>query len=199
MSEKSGLNRRHFLAVATGVAGAAGVVMTAVPFVMSFKPNAKAQALGAPVLVDISKLEVGALVRVMWRGKPVWVVRRSPEMVRGLKGRDAELADPESEKYPGQQPPYAQNETRSIKPEILVVLGVCTHLGCAPIERFEVAPADLGPDWVGGFYCPCHGSKFDLAGRVYAGFPAPSNLAIPPYRFVTENLILVGDDTGVGT
>lgn len=199
MSEKSGLNRRHFLAVATSVAGAAGVVMTAVPFVMSFQPNAKAQALGAPVQIDISKLEVGALVRVMWRGKPVWVVRRSPEMLQRLKGRDAKLADPRSEKFPDQQPAYAQNETRSIRPEILVVLGVCTHLGCAPIERFDIAPVDLGPDWVGGFYCPCHGSKFDLAGRVYAGFPAPSNLAIPPYRFITENLILVGDDTGAGS
>ncbi|TDJ47159.1 MAG: ubiquinol-cytochrome c reductase iron-sulfur subunit [Gammaproteobacteria bacterium] len=199
MSAKSGLNRRHFLAVATSVAGAAGVVMIAVPFVMSFKPNAKAQALGAPVQVDISKLEVGALVRVMWRGKPVWVVRRSPEMLQRLKGRDAKLEDPRSEKFPDQQPAYAQNETRSIRPEILVVLGVCTHLGCAPIERFDIAPVDLGPDWVGGFYCPCHGSKFDLAGRVYAGFPAPSNLAIPPYRFITENLILVGDDTGAGS
>jgi len=199
MSAKSGLNRRHFLAVATSVAGAAGVVMIAVPFVMSFKPNAKAQALGAPVQVDISKLEVGALVRVMWRGKPVWVVRRSPDMLQRLKGRDAKLEDPRSEKFPDQQPAYAQNETRSIRPEILVVLGVCTHLGCAPIERFDIAPVDLGPDWVGGFYCPCHGSKFDLAGRVYAGFPAPSNLAIPPYRFITENLILVGDDTGAGS
>ena len=199
MSEKSGLNRRHFLSVATSVAGAAGVVMTAVPFVLSFQPNAKAQALGAPVQLDISKLEVGALARVMWRGKPVWVVRRSPEMLEQLKGRDDQLGDPKSEKYPDQQPAYAQNETRSINPEFLVVLGVCTHLGCAPTARFEIAPADLGPDWVGGFYCPCHGSKFDLAGRVYAGVPAPSNLAVPPYRFITESLILVGDDTGAGS
>jgi ubiquinol-cytochrome c reductase iron-sulfur subunit len=199
MSEKSGLNRRHFLTVATSVAGAAGVGMTAVPFVMSFKPSAKAQALGAPVQIDISKLEEGMLVRHMWRGKPVWVVRRSGQMLAQLEGRDGELEDPKSDKFPDQQPAYAQNETRSIKPEILVVLGVCTHLGCAPIERFEVAPADLGPDWVGGFYCPCHGSKFDLAGRVYAGVPAPSNLSVPPYRFLSEDLILVGDDTGVSS
>jgi ubiquinol-cytochrome c reductase iron-sulfur subunit len=115
-----------------------------------------------------------------------------------MRDSGAELADADSKKFPDQQPPYAQNETRSLKPEVLVVLGVCTHLGCAPIERFDVAPADLGPDWVGGFYCPCHGSKFDLAGRVYARVPAPSNLEVPPYRYLSETLILVGDDTGVG-
>jgi len=197
MSEKSGMSRRHFLSVATSVTGTAGVVMAAVPFVMSFKPNARAQALGAPVQVDISKLEEGALVRVMWRGKPVWVLRRTKEMLQRMEGTSERLADPNSE-VASQQPPYAQNETRSINPEILVVLGVCTHLGCAPIERFEVAPADLGPDWVGGFYCPCHGSKFDLSGRVYAGVPAPTNLPVPPYRFLSEDLILVGDDTGAG-
>jgi ubiquinol-cytochrome c reductase iron-sulfur subunit len=196
MSEKSGLNRRHFLSVATSVAGVAGVGMAAVPFVMSFKPSAKAQALGAPVQVDISKLEDGQMVRHMWRGKPVWVLRRSKEMLDRMRASGAELADPDSQKYPDQQPAYAQNENRSLRPEILVVLGVCTHLGCAPIERFEVAPADLGPDWVGGFYCPCHGSKFDLSGRVYARVPAPSNLEVPPYRYLTETLILVGDDTG---
>jgi len=197
MSEKSGMSRRHFLSVATSVTGTAGVVMAAVPFVMSFKPNARAQALGAPVQVDISKLEEGALVRVMWRGKPVWVLRRTKEMLQRMEGTSERLADPNSE-VASQQPSYAQNETRSINPEILVVLGVCTHLGCAPIERFEVAPADLGPDWVGGFYCPCHGSKFDLSGRVYAGVPAPTNLPVPPYRFLSEDLILVGDDTGAG-
>lgn len=195
MSEKSGLNRRHFLSVATTVAGVAGAGMAAVPFVMSFKPSAKAQALGAPVQVDISKLEDGQMVRHMWRGKPVWVLRRSPEMLERMHASHVELADPDSE-VESQQPPYAKNVDRSLKPEILVVLGVCTHLGCAPIERFEVAPADLGPDWVGGFYCPCHGSKFDLAGRVYAGVPAPTNLLVPPYRFLSETLILVGDDTG---
>ena len=198
MSDKSGMSRRHFLTVATSVTGTAGVIMAAVPFVMSFKPNARAQALGAPVQVDISKLEIGAMVRVMWRGKPVWVLRRSPEMLELMADSNATLADPNSE-VASQQPPYAQNQTRSIEPEILVVLGVCTHLGCAPIERFDIAPADLGPDWVGGFYCPCHGSKFDLAGRVYAGVPAPTNLPVPPYRFLREDLILVGDDTGAST
>jgi ubiquinol-cytochrome c reductase iron-sulfur subunit len=195
MSEKSGLNRRHFFAVATSVTGAAGLVMTAVPYVMSFKPNARAQALGAPVGVDISKLEEGAMVRVMWRGKPVWVLRRSKEMLQRMAESQAQLRDRESEA--DQQPAYAQNETRSIEPEILVILGVCTHLGCAPIERFEIGPADLGPDWPGGFYCPCHGSKFDLAGRVYDAVPAPLNLAVPPHRYLGENIILIGDDTGV--
>jgi ubiquinol-cytochrome c reductase iron-sulfur subunit len=195
MSEKSGLNRRHFLSVATGVAGAAGLGLAAVPFVMSFKPSAKAQALGAPVQVDISKLEEGQLVRHMWRGKPVWVLKRSPAMLDRMRASGAKLADPDSE-VETQQPGFAQNPERSLKPEILVVLGVCTHLGCAPIERFDISPADLGADWVGGFYCPCHGSKFDLSGRVYAGVPAPTNLIVPPYRFLTEDLILVGDDTG---
>lgn len=195
MSEKSGLNRRHFLSVATGVAGAAGLGLAAVPFAMSFKPSAKAQALGAPVQVDISKLEEGQMVRHMWRGKPVWVLKRSPVMLERMLASGAKLADPDSE-VETQQPSFAQNPERSLKPEILVVLGVCTHLGCAPIERFDISPADLGPDWVGGFYCPCHGSKFDLSGRVYAGVPAPTNLIVPPYRFLTEDLILVGDDTG---
>ncbi len=195
MNEKSGMSRRHFLSVATSVTGTAGAIMVAVPFVMSFKPNARAQALGAPVQIDISKLEMGAMVRVMWRGKPVWVLRRTTDMLQRLSSHDSRLADPNSE-VESQQPPYAQNETRSIKSEILVVVGICTHLGCAPIERFELAPEDLGPDWVGGFHCPCHDSRFDLSGRVYAGYPAPTNLEVPPYRFLNEDLILVGDDTG---
>jgi ubiquinol-cytochrome c reductase iron-sulfur subunit len=195
MSEKSGLNRRHFLAVATSVTGAAGLVMTAVPFVMSFKPNARAQALGAPVEVDISKLEEGAMVRVMWRGKPVWVLRRSKKMLERMAASNAPLRDRDS--VESDQPRYAQNDTRSIEPEILVIVGVCTHLGCAPIERFDVGPADLGSDWPGGFYCPCHGSKFDLAGRVYAAVPAPTNMPVPPHRYLGENIILIGDDRGV--
>jgi len=196
MSEKSGMSRRHFLSVATSVTGTAGVVMAAVPFVMSFRPNARAQALGAPVQIDISKLESGAMVRIMWRGKPVWVLRRTPEMLKRMVDAGPErLADPNSE-VASQQPPYAQNEVRSVNPEYLVVVGLCTHLGCVPIERFDIAPADLGPDWIGGFYCPCHGSKFDLAGRVYARVPAPTNLLVPPYRYLSENLIFVGNDTG---
>ena len=195
MIEKSGLNRRHFLTVATSVTGVAGLAMTAVPFVASFQPNARARALGAPVEIDIGKLEAGAMVRVMWRGRPVWVLRRTPEMLARMEQSGASLADPAS--VVNNQPAYAQNSYRSIKPEILVLIGNCTHLGCAPIERFDVAPVDLGPDWVGGFYCPCHGSKFDLAGRVYDGNPAPTNLVVPPHRFLGQNLILIGDDTGM--
>ena len=195
MSEKSGLNRRHFLTVATSLTGAVGLAMTAVPFVASFQPNARARALGAPVEIDIGKLEAGAMVRVMWRGRPVWVLRRTPEMLARMEQSGAPLADPDS--LVENQPAYAQNPNRSIKPEILVVIGNCTHLGCAPIERFDVAPVDLGADWVGGFYCPCHGSKFDLAGRVHDGYPAPTNLVVPPHRFLGQNLILIGDDTGM--
>lgn len=195
MSDESDLSRRHFLSIATSVAGVVGAAFVAVPFVASFKPSARAQALGAPVELDLSKVDVGSMVRVKWRGKPVWVLRRSPDMLKSLDEELDRLSDPESNK--SIQPEYAKNEYRSQKPEYLVVLGVCTHLGCAPIERFDVAPEDLGPDWLGGFYCPCHGSKFDLSGRVYKGVPAPTNLSIPPYRFVGDSMILIGDDTGV--
>ena len=194
MSDESGLSRRHFLTVATSVTGAVGVAFTAVPFLASWKPSARAQALGAPVEVDISKLEMGAMVRVEWRGRPVWILRRSKEMLERMANEASVLADAGS--ADSIQPAYAQNDTRSVKPEILVVVGTCTHLGCAPIERFDVAPEDLGPDWVGGFYCPCHGSKFDLAGRVFAGVPAPTNLTVPPHRYVSDSLIIVGDDSG---
>lgn len=196
MSEEADLSRRHFLTVATSVAGGVGVVLAAVPFVASFRPSARAQALGGPIEVDISKLEVGAMVRVVWRGQPVWLLRRSKEMLARLGGEaDSRLKDPGSQD--SEQPDYARNKDRSVRPELLVVKGTCTHLGCAPIERFDIAPADLGPDWVGGFYCPCHGSRFDLSGRVVVGSPAPTNLAIPPYRFVGDNLIIIGDNAGV--
>ena len=195
MSEESDLNRRHFLSIATSVAGAAGAAFIAVPFVASFRPSARAQALGAPVEIDVSKLEVGEMVRVKWRGRPVWVLRRSDEMLERLAKVESDLRDPGSNE--SQQPEYAKNPSRALKPEYLVVVGNCTHLGCAPIERFDLAPEDLGPDWQGGFYCPCHGSKFDLAGRVYAGVPAPTNLVVPPYRFLGDGLLLIGDDTGV--
>jgi ubiquinol-cytochrome c reductase iron-sulfur subunit len=194
MSDEADLSRRHFLTVATSIAGGVGVVLAATPFVASFKPSARAQAMGGPVEVDISKLEAGAMVRVVWRGKPVWVLRRTPDMLGRLEGTGPALRDPESQE--SEQPAYAQNALRSRKPDILVIVGVCTHLGCAPLERFEVAPPDLGPEWQGGFFCPCHGSKFDLAGRVFAGVPAPTNLPVPPYRFVGDNLVLIGDDTG---
>ena len=194
MSEEAGLSRRHFLTVATSVTGAVGLGFAAAPFVASFQPSARARALGAPVEVDIGKLESGAMLRVSWRGQAVWILRRTEQMLAALEGRPAPLADPES--LQSDQPEYARNAVRALRPEFLVVIGNCTHLGCAPIERFEVASAEMGPDWMGGFYCPCHGSRFDLAGRVFANMPAPTNLPIPPYRFVTDTLIIVGEDTG---
>ena len=194
MAESTGFTRRHFLTVATAVTGGAGALATAVPFVASFKPSARAQALGAPVTVDISKLEPGAMTRVEWRGRAIFVVNRTDEML-GTLAKDADrLKDPESDD--SVQPDDAKNEHRSIRPQFLVLEGVCTHLGCAPMPRFEVAPADLGADWPGGFYCPCHGSKFDLAGRVFAGVPAPLNLPVPPYRFLNDSTIMIGSDTG---
>ncbi|MDH4046410.1 MAG: ubiquinol-cytochrome c reductase iron-sulfur subunit [Gemmatimonadota bacterium] len=195
MSEEASVSRRHFLTVATSVTGVVGLAFTAAPFIASFRPSTRARALGAPVAVDISKLDEGAMVRVVWRGQPVWVLHRSKDMLERLARDAAALKDPESNE--SQQPPYAKNDTRALRPEYLVVIGNCTHLGCAPIERFEVAPADLGADWVGGFFCPCHGSKFDLAARVRDdGSPAPTNLSIPPYRFVGDELVIVGEDTG---
>ena len=194
MSDESGLSRRNFLAAATTVTGLVGVGFTAVPFLASWKPSARAQAAGAPVEVDISKLDMGAMVSVEWRGRPVWILRRSEEMLERMTNVVGSLSDPES--LESEQPVYTQNDTRSLKPEVLVVIGTCTHLGCAPIERFDVAPEDLGPAWEGGFYCPCHGSKFDLAGRVWQGVPAPTNLRVPPHRFVRDDLILIGQDTG---
>ena len=194
MAESTGFTRRHFLTVATFVTGGAGVIATAVPFVASFKPSARAQALGAPIEVDVSKLEVGALLKVEWRGHPIYILHRSEAMIASLSKDAALLRDPLSKD--SEQPSYATNEHRSIKPAYLVLEGVCTHLGCAPMPRFEVAPADLGPQWPGGFLCPCHGSKFDLAGRVFQGVPAPTNLGVPPYRYLNHNTILIGSDTG---
>jgi ubiquinol-cytochrome c reductase iron-sulfur subunit len=157
-------------------------------------PSDKAKAAGAPVEADISKLEPGQMVRVQWRGKPVWVVSRTQAMVDALPGLDDRLRDPDSSE--SEQPDYTRNALRSIKPEYLVLVGICTHLGCSPSFRPEVAPADLGPDWKGGFFCPCHGSTFDLAGRVYRGVPAPTNLVVPPHRYVSNTVILVGEDEG---
>jgi len=186
--------RRRVLIAATSVVGAVGAGYVAVPFIASMNPSAKARAAGAPVEADISKLEPGALLRVKWRGKPVWVVSRTDEMLAALPELDPMLADPNS--AASIQPSYCQNATRSIKPQFLVAVGICTHLGCAPTYRPEVAPADLGPEWKGGFFCPCHGSRFDLAGRVYAGVPAPTNLVIPKHTYVSETTILVGEDGG---
>ena len=186
-------NRRHFLTVATAVTGAAGIGAAAVPFLSSLKPSARAQALGAPVEVRISSMQPGEMVRVLWRGKLIFVLRRTEEMLARLPEAIDELRDPYSEVVE-QQPDYAVNETRSVKEEFLVVEGSCTHLGCAPLEDFEVRPSE---GWGGGFFCPCHGSKFDLAGRVYKGVPAPTNLRVPPHRFVKDDVILIGQDTGV--
>lgn len=185
------LSRRRFLTATTTVVGGVGATFAAVPFVSSLLPSQKAKALGAPVQIDISKIEPGALHRDEWRGKLVMVVRRTEQNLKDLAGLTGILADPASDRET-QQPAYAKNEYRSIKGEYLVMIGLCTHLGCAPTYRPEVAPEDLGPDWKGGFYCPCHGSRFDMAGRVYKSVPAPSNMEIPPYRFINDTLIEVG-------
>lgn len=190
-SEGVDLNRRHILTVATSLAGAAGVAALAYPFLASMNPSERARAEGAPVEVPVAKLEPGEQVKVVWRGKSVSVVRRTPEMLAKLKDVRGSLLDPDSQEQ--QQPAYAANEFRSRKPELLVIVTNCTHLGCSPAFRPEVAPEDLGPQWKGGFYCPCHGSKFDLAGRVYRGSPAPTNLVIPPHRYLSATTILVGD------
>ncbi|MCO6427555.1 ubiquinol-cytochrome c reductase iron-sulfur subunit [Nitrosomonas communis] len=195
MADSSGEmnSRRRFLVLATSVAGTIAGVAVATPFVLSMMPSERAKAAGAPVEVDISKLEPGMLLMVEWRGKVVWVLKRTQEMLENLKKIENQLADPSSEKK--QQPAYAQNATRSIKPEILVVEGVCTHLGCSPVFRKDIAPADLGADWLGGFFCPCHGSKFDLAGRVYKSVPAPTNLIVPPHTYLSENQLLIGSES----
>jgi ubiquinol-cytochrome c reductase iron-sulfur subunit len=189
--------RRHFLLVATTVTGIAGAAMTAVPFLASWKPSARAQALGAPVEQDISKLEPGAMLKVNWRGQAIFIVRRSPEMMKQIEDPALadKLRDPKSEQ--SEQPKYAQNDTRSLKPDVLVLVGVCTHLGCAPLGRFNPADAELGADWPGGFYCPCHGSKFDLSGRVFKDVPAPTNLKVPPYRFINDGVVQIGVDSEV--
>jgi len=193
--DETNTGRRRFLTAATTVVGAVGTGFLLVPFISSMQPSAKARAAGAPVRADISKLEPGQMIRVKWRGKPVWVVKRTDEMLATLPTLNDTLRDPDSA-IP-QQPEYAQNEYRSIKPEILVLIGICTHLGCSPTYRPDVAPADLGPDWKGGFFCPCHGSRFDIAGRVYAGVPAPTNLPVPPHRYLSDDEIMIGEDGGV--
>ncbi|MGW8462939.1 ubiquinol-cytochrome c reductase iron-sulfur subunit [Pseudomonas sp. CLCA07] len=185
--------RRRFLVAATSVVGAAGAVGAAVPFVGSWFPSAKAKAAGAPVKVNVSKIEPGQQMIAEWRGQPVFIVRRTPEILGNLKKIEDDLADPDSKQ--STQPAYVNPETRSIKPEILLLIGICTHLGCSPTFRPEVAPADLGPKWVGGYFCPCHGSHYDLAGRVYKSQPAPLNLPVPPHSYETDELIVIGVDT----
>jgi ubiquinol-cytochrome c reductase iron-sulfur subunit len=185
--------KRKFLIAATSTLGGVAAAGIAVPLVMSMMPSARAKAAGAPVEVDISKIEPGMLLAVEWRGKPVWVVYRTKEMLDLLGKHDDKLSDPKSEMP--QQPDYCKNPTRSIKPEWLVAVGICTHLGCSPTYRKEVGAADLGADWPGGFFCPCHGSRFDLAARVFKGSPAPVNLVIPPYQFVGDSKLLIGLDS----
>jgi len=187
-------SKRRFLIAATTVVGSVGAVYTAVPFLASWMPSERAKAAGAPVEADISKLEDGQMIRVQWRGKPVWILKRNEEMLTALPTLDDRLRDPAS--VDPQQPEYAQNSTRSIKPEILIAVGICTHLGCSPSFVPEAMPQPYDPDWKGGFFCPCHGSKFDLAGRVYKSVPAPLNLEIPPHRYVSETLVNIGDDGG---
>jgi len=178
--------------VATSVAGGVATVATAAPFVASMWPSERAKAAGAPVEADIATLQPGELRVYEWRGKPVWVFRRSKEMLESLKAVEPYLTDPQS-KY-SEQPKYAKNENRSEKPEVMVLIGVCTHLGCSPQMRPAEAKAEMGADWVGGFYCPCHGSKFDLAGRVFRGSPAPKNLEVPPYEFSSDVALVIGED-----
>lgn len=189
-------SRRRFLTAATTVVGGVGVAFMAYPFLAYWQPSAKAQAAGAPVEADISKLELGQRMTVEWRGKPVWIVRRTPQSLEALSTVESSLADPKSEK--DQQPPYAKNLFRANekRKEYLVVVGICTHLGCSPlyVKEEEAEEHSLGKDWKGGFFCPCHGSRFDLAGRVYSGVPAPTNLQIPPYSYLSESQILIGVD-----
>lgn len=182
--------------IASGCAGAVGGAFTAVPFVSSFEPSERAKAAGAPVEADISSLKPGEKVTIEWRGKPVWIMRRTKEELASLPLNDPELADPKSLRKPDEfTPEYARNETRSIKPEVLVVVGICTHLGCSPSDRFQTGPQPSLPnDWRGGFFCPCHGSTFDLAGRVFKNKPAPDNLVVPPHMYLSDNRLLIGDD-----
>jgi len=185
--------RRKFLTAATSAVGVAGAVGIAVPFVGSWNPSEKAKAAGAPVKADIGKLEPGQMVVVEWRGKPVYVMHRTPEQLEGLATLNDKLKDPDS--AISDQPAYIEGDARALRPEILVVEGLCTHLGCAPKFRPEVGAADLGgADWIGGFFCPCHGSKFDLSGRVYSGVPASTNLVVPPYSFEDDSVLVIGVD-----
>jgi len=193
MSESEKIDRaRRSLIVANSVAGIAASIGAAVPFVVSMWPSERAKAAGAPVEVDIARMEPGELKIVEWRGKPVWVIRRTKEMVDSLKAVANQLTDAGSRA--SEQPEYAKNEHRARKPEFMVMEGVCTHLGCSPQMKTGEAKAEMGADWIGGFYCPCHGSKFDYAGRVFKGAPAPLNLPVPPHAYLSDTTILIGDD-----
>jgi ubiquinol-cytochrome c reductase iron-sulfur subunit len=186
-------SKRRFLVALSSAAGGIAAVGAAIPLIGSMMPSARALAAGAPVEVDLDKVEPGMLLTVEWRGKPVWIVNRTPEMLAQLGKHDDKLTDAASEAT-SQQPEYCKNPTRSIKPQYMVAVGICTHLGCSPTYRKEVAPADLGPDWPGGFFCPCHGSRFDLAARVFNGSPAPTNLVVPPHKYLSDAKLLIGED-----
>jgi len=194
----AGINsrRRNFLIGATSAVGAVGTAGLAIPYLGSWTPSAKARAAGAPIKIDVSKLESGQILGPIpaWRDKPVFVIRRSEEMLAKLNQDDSRLADPSSERP--MQPVYAQNQNRSIKPEYLVLIGLCTHLNCSPKFYPLLQPETFDPNWVGGFYCPCHGSKFDMAGRVYAGVPAPSNMEVPPHFYESEGVLVIGEEGG---
>ena len=193
MNEQEKVDKmRRNLVVATSVVGGAASVGAAVPFVASMWPSERARAAGAPVEVDVSHIPPGELAVIEWRGKPVWVLRRTKEMLESLKALEPRLSDPQSKA--SEQPKYAVNEYRSRAPEVLVLVGVCTHLGCSPQEKPADAKAEMGADWLGGFYCPCHGSKFDFAGRVFKGSPAPLNLVVPPYELVSDTKLVIGED-----
>lgn len=189
-------SRRKFLTVATSATAALGVVFAASPFVASWKPSERARALGAPVTVDLSKLEIGQMIMPVWRKQPIYVFRRPPELVAQLAAHDSRLKDPKS--VDSDQPAYARNERRSRRDDIAVLIGTCTHLGCLPKQHFEPGDVELGADWPGGFRCPCHGSRFDMAGRVFNGSPASANLRVPPYSFPTDSTLLIGDDESAG-
>jgi len=193
MTDNVNLSKRRLLIAATTAAGGVAAAGAGTPFVLSLMPSERAKAAGAPVEVDVSAIQPGMMIGIEWQGKPVWIVRRTQEMLDLLARHDDKLVDPKS--TVPQQPEYCNNPYRSIKPEYLVVLGVCTHLGCSPTYRPEVAPADLGADWPGGWFCPCHGSRFDLAARVYKGVPAPSNMIVPPHKYLGEGRLLIGDDS----
>ena len=186
--------RRRFLVTSTSAVGAVGVVGAAVPFVGSWSPSAKARAAGAPVRIDISRLRVGEMLGPIpaWRGKPIFIVKRSPELLDALNANPDRLTDPDS--LEPEQPAYAQNETRSRTPDVIILVGLCPHLFCSPTPHIELRPQDFDADWNGGFFCPCHGSRFDLAGRVYSGSPASRNMEVPPHSYETENILVIGID-----
>lgn len=187
-------SRRRFLVAATAAAGGVATVAVATPFVMSMLPSERAKAAGAPVEVNVSKIEPGAMVTVEWRGKPVWILSLTKEMAGQLNNHDDKLIDPMLE-VTSQQPDYCKNATRSLRPNLVVMVGICTHLGCSPSPKLKAGEEGMGSDWPGGFFCPCHGSKFDLAGRVFKGSPAPKNLEVPPHKYLSDTVLLVGDDS----